>query len=81
MRLPLFGLIALVSFLMLFQHPLFSQNIEDAIRFSTPQTLGTARFVGMAGSFGALGGEASAVNANPAGIGVLEPASLRLVLP
>ena len=69
MRLPLLGFAVFFGFLLV-QNPLFSQNIEDAVRFSAPQTLGTARFVGMAGSFGALGGEASAVNSNPAGIGV-----------
>jgi len=69
MRLRVIGLAGLVV-LLFFEQQLFSQNLEDAVRFSTPQTLGTARFVGMAGSFGALGGEASAVNSNPAGIGV-----------
>ena len=56
MRLRVLGLAGLVV-LLFFEQQLFSQNLEDAVRFSTPQTLGTARFVGMAGSFGALGGE------------------------
>ncbi len=48
----------------------YGQNVEDAVRFSTPEIMGTARFVSMAGAFGALGGEASGVMTNPAGIGV-----------
>ncbi|MEQ8623899.1 MAG: outer membrane protein transport protein [Vicingaceae bacterium] len=47
-----------------------AQNSIDALRFSRFDYAGTAKFTAMGGSFGALGGEASGFNLNPAGIGV-----------
>lgn len=47
----------------------FSQNENDALRYSMIQFGGTARFVGMAGSMGALGADASCASTNPAGYG------------
>jgi hypothetical protein len=44
-----------------------AQNINDVLRYSTDNTLGTARFHAMSGAFGALGGDLSALNINPAG--------------
>ncbi|NND26416.1 MAG: transporter [Flavobacteriaceae bacterium] len=46
---------------------LFAQDITDAIRYSTDEVKGTARFRAMSGAFGALGGDMSAVSINPAG--------------
>jgi hypothetical protein len=40
---------------------------EDAIRLAVDNLTGTARFRGMSGAFGALGGDLSAINVNPAG--------------
>ena len=34
----------------------YSQNLTDALRYSTGETQGTARFKSMSGAFGALGG-------------------------
>lgn len=45
-----------------------AQNEEDALKFSRTFATGTARTNGMAGSFGALGGDMSALATNPAGI-------------
>ena len=45
---------------------LFAQNINDALRYSTTNTTGTARFSALGGAFGALGGDLSALNINPA---------------
>jgi hypothetical protein len=45
----------------------FGQNITDAMRFSQSDLSGTARFNAMSGAFGALGGDLSAINLNPAG--------------
>lgn len=50
--------------------PLFSQNETDALRYSMISNNGTARFVGMGGSFGAIGGNFSSLSINPAGIGL-----------
>lgn len=47
----------------------FSQNYLDAYRYSANIYSGTARFSGMAGSFGALGGDFSTSSVNPAGLG------------
>jgi hypothetical protein len=45
---------------------LFAQNIDDALRYSSSNTTGTARFSALGGAFGALGGDLSALNTNPA---------------
>lgn len=47
-----------------------AQNLVDAGRFGSSDIAGTARYRSMAGAFGALGGDASCMNDNPAGIGV-----------
>ncbi len=44
-----------------------AQDISDAVRYSTDQLSGTARFRAMSGAFGALGGDLSAISINPAG--------------
>lgn len=43
------------------------QEIRDALRYAQENTTGTARFRAMSGAFGALGGDLSAININPAG--------------
>ncbi len=47
-----------------------AQNIQDALRYGTENLEGSARFQGMGGAFGALGGDLSALNINPAGSAV-----------
>ncbi len=42
-------------------------TITDALRYSLTNTTGTARFGGMSGAFGAVGGDLSSININPAG--------------
>ena len=42
----------------------------DAIKMAQTDISGTARYMGMAGAFGALGGDVSAIKDNPAGLGV-----------
>jgi hypothetical protein len=44
-----------------------SQDITDALRFAQVNLKGTARFSAMGGAFGALGGDFSSLNVNPAG--------------
>ncbi len=46
---------------------MYTQDLEDAIRYSSGETQGTARFKAMSGAFGALGADISAVSINPAG--------------
>ena len=45
-----------------------AQNEIDALRFSTQNIFGTAKFNSMGGSFGSLGGDFSTLSYNPAGI-------------
>ena len=47
-----------------------AQSASDGFRFSQPDMKGTARYMGMGGAFGALGGDLSSISTNPAGIGV-----------
>ncbi len=47
-----------------------AQNINDVLRYSAENLQGTARFQGMGGAFGALGGDLSGLNINPAGSAV-----------
>lgn len=47
-----------------------AQNINDVLRFGIEEGQGTARFQAMGGAFGALGGDLSSLNVNPAGSSV-----------
>src|SRR5690554_5561836 len=47
-----------------------AQNEADVMRYSSAYGLGTARFAGLGGAMGALGGDMSAIHSNPAGIGI-----------
>lgn len=47
-----------------------SQEITSGLRFAQDNTTGTARYRAMGGAFGALGGDLSSLNTNPAGSAV-----------
>lgn len=47
-----------------------AQNEADVLRYSSQYVLGTARFTGLGGAMGALGGDMSATHINPASIGL-----------
>lgn len=49
---------------------LHAQTLYDANRLMGSDLNGTARFVGMGGAMGALGGDISTMGTNPAGIGI-----------
>lgn len=55
----LFSLFSLVS--------LHAQQISDGLRYSTSDNLGSARNTALSGAMGALGGDLSAMETNPAG--------------
>ena len=60
-----------ISFiLVIFTMSIFAQTIDDVLRYSKTNLSGTARYVAMGGAFGALGGDISAINTNPAAAGV-----------
>lgn len=47
-----------------------AQDTYDLARLSTSDLNGTARYIGMGGAMGALGGDLSALGSNPAGLGI-----------
>lgn len=55
-----------------------AQNELDALRFSMTNPGSTARFVGMGGAFGALGGDFSTLSLNPAGLGIYRSSEFTL---
>ena len=57
-------------FLFLCSISLSSQTLNDVLGFTSNNPNGTARFESMGGAFGALGGDLSAININPAGSAV-----------
>lgn len=59
---------------------LFAQNEVDALRYSTHNLYGTARFISMGGAFGALGGDLSSISINPAGLGIYRRSEFGLSL-
>ncbi|MDL2265966.1 outer membrane protein transport protein [Parabacteroides sp. OttesenSCG-928-G21] len=48
----------------------FSQSHLDAYKYAQSELNGTARYLGMGGAFGALGGDISAMKNNPAGLAI-----------
>ena len=56
--------------LLVISNTLWSQSITDALLLAQEDITGTSRYTGMAGAFGALGGDLSAISDNPAGAGV-----------
>lgn len=56
------------------------QTAYDAINITAPQLKGTARYMGMGGAFGALGGDPTALKDNPAGLGVYRSSETTLTL-
>jgi hypothetical protein len=57
-------------FIVLLCSTIKAQDITDAVRYGQDSPTGTARFSAMSGAFGALGGDLSALNINPAGSAV-----------
>ncbi len=47
----------------------FAQTIDDAIRYSSFDALGTARTIGIGGAVGALGADFASLSTNPGGLG------------
>lgn len=63
-------IVSIAAFALLVTTGLGAQNIYDAVKFNNNELNGTARFVGMGGAMGALGGDLSTIGTNPAGIGI-----------
>lgn len=58
----------------------YSQTAIDAFQLSHSDLRGTARYMSMGGSFGALGGDLSTLNNNPGGIGLYRKSELGVTL-
>ncbi len=76
MRILKLSLLAGASLLLAF--PSQGQYAADAFRFSETNQTGTARFQGVAGNHAALGGDASAISGNPAGLGFYNRSELSI---
>jgi len=59
---------------------LFSQTVFDANINSSSDINGTARYMSMGGAFGALGGDASSITDNPAGLGIYRKSEISTTL-
>lgn len=70
-------LIAIVGLSLLYQIG-FAQNETDVLRYSTTDVFGSARFEAMAGSFGGLGADFSAIQINPASMGRFSSSAVSL---
>lgn len=70
--------VIILSVLLGFTFASQAQTFEDAVQFSRTQNWGTARSAGMAGAFGALGGDLSTLSSNPAGIGVFRKSEISI---
>ena len=57
-----------------------AQSANDAYTISQSDLRGTARYMSMAGAYGALGGDISSVSKNPGGIGVYRSSDVNLTL-
>lgn len=57
-----------------------AQSAVDAYSLSQTDLKGTARYMSMAGAYGALGGDLTAINQNPGGIGVYRSSDIGLTL-
>lgn len=59
---------------------LVAQTEFDAAKIIQNDINGTARYMGMAGAFGALGGDASAIKDNPGGLGIYRTSEMTTTL-
>lgn len=57
-------------------HFISAQSEFDLLKILQPEINGTARYTAMAGAFGALGGDPSAIKDNPAGLGIYRSSEL-----
>jgi len=65
-----------ISLITLIHISINAQNEIDALRFSELDWQGTARFMGAGKAFGAVGAEFSAINLNPAAIGLYKKSEI-----
>ena len=59
----------ILSLFMILPFIMFGQTLEDALRYSRTNNYSTARSMGVAGAFGAMGADFGAISYNPATLG------------
>lgn len=59
---------------------IFAQGVLDVMKYTDRDILGTARYMSMAGSMGALGGDPSSIFDNPAALGIYRSSELSFTL-
>jgi hypothetical protein len=72
--------IIISGILILYGTVINAQSMFDALKLTDADISGTARYTSMAGAFGALGGDVSAIKDNPAGLGVFRKGEISLTL-
>ena len=72
------NIVIAATFALFFSMPFlsFGQYAEQALRLSNLSYAGTARFTGMGGAFGAVGGDFTTLSINPAGIGTYKKSEI-----
>lgn len=80
MKKTLFGALSLLLFSGVYQAQTYDPNaLSDGFKiYGAPVEGGTARYTSMGGAMGALGGDISATNVNPAGLGVYRSSSIAI---
>lgn len=62
-------IILIIFFVSVTLNTVIGQSVGDAVRYSQFNPGGTARVLGVGGAYGAMGGDFSVININPAGLG------------
>ncbi len=70
----------IISLMLLLPAAVMAQSAFDLYQYSRLEMRGTARYMSMAGAFGALGGDLSAINSNPGGIGIYRSSDIGVTL-
>lgn len=70
----------LIAAIILSYSTIYSQTVFDANIVGSTDITGTARYMSMGGAFGALGGDASSITDNPAGLGIYRKSELTTTL-
>ncbi|MFZ4582523.1 MAG: OmpP1/FadL family transporter [Paludibacter sp.] len=68
--------IIFLSLAILMAYTASAQTVFEAVKTSQTDILGTARYMSVAGAFGALGGDVSSIKDNPAGLGIFRKSEL-----
>lgn len=71
-------IISIIGIFCLLVSSSIAQNEEDVLRYSNTQLIGSARYMGLGGAYGAVGADFSSLSSNPAGIGLYKRSELSI---